>query len=66
MKALYCQDIRDLKAEDEPELASQYKEVFNEYSGDKETRLISQFVALITKFSDFNVWTDNKTILTQY
>ncbi|EQC52090.1 hypothetical protein, partial [Bacteriovorax sp. DB6_IX] len=22
MKALYCQDIRDLKAEDEPELAS--------------------------------------------
>jgi len=66
MKALYCQDIRDIKSEAEPELDSQIVELMKEYSDDNSNRLISQFIALITKTSDFNVWTEDKALLTNY
>jgi hypothetical protein len=66
MRAIYCEEIQNHKSEAEPQLDNQIKELVKEYEGNESLRLVSQFIALITKTPDFNIWTQNKATLVGY
>lgn len=66
LKSVYCQNIYYKTPEIENELDDSVKQVYANYLDDESYRLIGQYIALITKIPDFNVWTDNKQILGEY
>lgn len=66
LKAIYCQNYLEYKSETEPQLDDDYKTLFEKYKGDEINRIKGQFISLITKIPDFNVWTNNKEILGEY
>ncbi len=66
MKAIYCQEIVNHSSEEEPEIDSQIKNLQAKYVGAEANRLKAQFIALITKTPDFNVWTESFETINSY
>jgi hypothetical protein len=64
--ALYCQDIKNSKDEEEIELDPRYETLFTEYKDDDHYRLVGQMIALISKYPSYNVWSQDKSTLAVY
>lgn len=66
LKSVYCSDLRLKSKSTEYELSESMQNIYSPYLGDEGHRLVGQYIALVTKIPDFNVWTDNKKILGEY
>lgn len=66
LKTMYCENILGNKKDLEGDIDISLSSIYDPYLGNESKRLIGQFLALITKIPDFNVWTDNPTYLRDY
>lgn len=54
------------KKDQEIEVSESLTKIYTPFLGDDSRRLIGQYMALITKIPDFNVWSNNPQILGEY
>ena len=65
-KANYCHSISKISKDDEFEVDPKVTKLIGNFSGAEGNRMVGQFISLITKIPDFNVWTDNSNLLDEY
>ncbi|EQC46319.1 hypothetical protein [Bacteriovorax sp. Seq25_V] len=66
LKSNYCHSISKIKKDDEFEVDQKITKIIQKYSGFEGSRMLGQFIALLTKIPDFNVWTDDAKLLDEY